>query len=113
MRGAALDLALELLGGALTARGKPMLTTAAVSVAFVATIAFDALLVPPYGGVGAAFAALIASTAGGVVAALIFARALSVPADELLPRRRDVPWLWHELRGRLLRLRSRPEGSTP
>ena len=102
-------VALELLGGALTARGRPLLTTAAVGVAFLATIAFDALLVPAYGGLGAAFAAVIASTAGGAAAAAIFARSLRYPIIELVPRPRDVRWLWREVGNRFARSDARSE----
>jgi O-antigen/teichoic acid export membrane protein len=92
--------AVELLGSALTAQRRPLLTTAAVGVAFVSTIVLNAVLVPYYGGLGAAIAAVIASTAGGLAAAVIFSRALGSAVGELVPRLSDLPWLWNRLRAR-------------
>jgi O-antigen/teichoic acid export membrane protein len=96
-------VALELLGNALTAQGKPMFATAAVGVAFSLTVVLNAVLVPIYGGLGAAVAAAIATTAGGAAAAFIFSRALGSDLGELVPRGRDVPWLWRNLRARFSR----------
>lgn len=93
-------VALELLGNALTAQRRPLLTTGAVSVAFVATIILNVLLIPDYGGLGAAIASVAASTAGGLFAALVFSRVLGSRLEELAPRLRDVPWLWNQLRSR-------------
>lgn len=92
--------AVELLGSALTAQRRPLLTTAAVGVAFVLTIVLNAVLVPHFGGLGAAIAAVIASSAGGLAAAIIFSRALGSPVRELVPRPGDLPWLWNRVRSR-------------
>src|SRR5207245_4415625 len=93
-------VALKLLGNALTAQGKPMLETAAVGVAFVATVALDILLIPGHGGVGASVASTLAYSAGGIAVVAIFARALGVPARELLPRPRQALALWRTARRR-------------
>lgn len=83
-------VALKLLANALTARRKPMLGNAAIAVAFAATIALDALLIPDHGGIGAATASTLAYTAGGAAVAIIFARSLRVPLSALVPRSRDI-----------------------
>jgi O-antigen/teichoic acid export membrane protein len=87
----------ELLVNALTAQRRPLLGSAATGVAFVLTVSLDVLLIPPFGGVGAAVATTIAYTGGGIAAALIFRRALGAPLGELRPRRADVTWLRHKL----------------
>lgn len=92
--------AVSLLGNALTAQRKPMLTTAAVAVAFVAMLGLDLLLIPPYGGLGAAIASTVAWTAGGVAVVVLFTRALPATPGELVPSPRELPWLWRKLRNR-------------
>jgi O-antigen/teichoic acid export membrane protein len=91
-------IALKLLGNALTAQGKPMLETAAVGVAFAVTLGLDAALIPAYGGLGAAIASTAAYTAGGIAVAVIFARGLGARLGELVPRAREMPWFWREVR---------------
>jgi O-antigen/teichoic acid export membrane protein len=86
-------VALELLTNVLTAQRKPMLGSAAFGVAFATTIVLDLLLIPPLGGMGAAIATAVAYTAGGIAAALIFARVMGRSLRELLPRSADVSWL--------------------
>ncbi|MGH2714354.1 MAG: oligosaccharide flippase family protein [Thermoleophilaceae bacterium] len=93
--------ALKMLGSALTAQGKPLLETAAIGVAFVMIVVLDVVLIPAYGGEGAAVAASVAYCAGGVAVALIFARALGARARDLVPRPRDVSWFVRTLRSRL------------
>jgi O-antigen/teichoic acid export membrane protein len=92
-------VAIKLLGNALTARGRPFLQTAGTSVAFVFTVALDLLLIPSYGGPGAAVASAVAYTAGGVAMASIFVRKLNCPRDELIPRLGDLgptaQWIRH------------------
>ncbi|AEH09709.1 MULTISPECIES: oligosaccharide flippase family protein [Protofrankia] len=84
-------VALKLLGNALTARGKPLLETAAVGIAFVATVALDIVLIPGHGGVGASVASVLAYSAGGIAVTIIFARALGASWGSLVPR-------WHDAR---------------
>lgn len=91
-------VALKLLGNALVAQRKPLLETAATGIAFTATIAFDILLIPPYGGLGAAVAASLAYMAGGVAVALIARRALGTRLADLAPRWSEVRSMWRTLR---------------
>jgi O-antigen/teichoic acid export membrane protein len=94
-------VALKLLGSALVARGHPVRQSAAVGVGFAITVGLDVILIPPYGGLGAALASTIAYTAAGAVVCAIFLRALGGGASELLPRGRDLAWLVRQTRGRL------------
>ncbi|HET8651940.1 MAG TPA: oligosaccharide flippase family protein [Gaiellaceae bacterium] len=87
-------VSLKLLGDALTAQSRPGLETAAVAVAFAITVALDIVLIPPYGGLGAAVASTIAYTAGGLAVAVLFARALGARMSDLVPRGRDLLALW-------------------
>jgi Na+-driven multidrug efflux pump len=79
-------VALKLLGNALTARGLPLVAAAAVAVAFVVTVALDLVLIPPFGGLGAAIASTTAYTAGGIAVAVLFVRRLGAQPRELVPR---------------------------
>ena len=83
-------VALKLLGNALTARGRPLLETAAVGVAFLVTVALDVALIPGHGGVGASIASTIAYSAGGVAVVAIFTRALGCRLRDLVPSRRET-----------------------
>jgi O-antigen/teichoic acid export membrane protein len=91
-------LAVKLLGNALTAQGKPILETAAIGIAFTVTVTLDLLLVPPYGGLGAAVASSIAYTAGGVAVAILFRHAFRDRLTNLVPRRGDLAGLWERAR---------------
>ena len=93
-------VALKLFANALTAQEKPMLGNAAIAVAFATTITLDLLLVPRYGGFGAAIASTIAYTAGGVAVAMIFTRSLHGQLFDLVPRPGDVKRVVERLRGR-------------
>jgi O-antigen/teichoic acid export membrane protein len=86
-------VALELLTNVLTAQRRPMLGSAAFAVAFVLTLGLDLILIPPFSGMGAAVASTIGYSAGGIAAALIFARTMRRPLRELVPRTADVSWL--------------------
>ena len=83
-------VALKLLGNALTAQGRPLLETLSVCVTSVVVVALDLILIPDHAGLGAAIASAIGYTAGGLAVALVFVRALRVPASILVPRPRDV-----------------------
>ena len=91
-------IALKLLGNALTAQGKPLLETAAISIGFIATLALDIILIPSHAGVGAAIASTVAYTIGGMAAAFIFSRSLGTGLRELSPRHGEVRVFWRELR---------------
>lgn len=95
--------ALELLGSALNAQRKPMLTTASVGFAFAVTIALDLLLIPDHGGLGAAIATASAWTVGAVVVIVLFTRAFPARIFDLVPRGSDLPWVWRSLRARFVR----------
>jgi O-antigen/teichoic acid export membrane protein len=102
-------VALKQLGNALTAQGKPLSASAAISVAFVTTVILDVLLIPPFGGAGAALASTLSYTAGGIVVAVIFAKALEGRLADLVPRPNELPALWRDVRAGLRR-RSRRRG---
>jgi O-antigen/teichoic acid export membrane protein len=99
-------IAHKILGDALIAQRRPMLQNVAVSIGLVFTIALDIVLVPAYGGFGAALASTLAYTALGVAMGMIFMRALGSKGSDLLPRARDVPWLVRKVRSRLPQRRS-------
>jgi O-antigen/teichoic acid export membrane protein len=86
LSGGALGIAaLKLLGNALTAQRMPLRETAAIAVAFVATITLDALLIPARAGTGAAIASTVGYLAGGVAVALIFVRSFPARLAALMP----------------------------
>jgi Na+-driven multidrug efflux pump len=62
-------------------------------VAFVLTVVLDLLLIPRFGGLGAAIATTIAYTCGGIAAGLIFARAMDARIGDMAPRLDDLQWL--------------------
>src|SRR5215211_2606804 len=66
---------LELLGNALTAQRRPMLTSGALAISFAVTVALDIALIPAHGGAGAALASVLAYTAGGAAVMFMFVRA--------------------------------------
>jgi O-antigen/teichoic acid export membrane protein len=83
-------VALKQLGNALTAQRHPTLASIAIGVGFVSTVILDVVLIPPYGGLGAALASSLSYTAGGIAVAVIFSRALGISPATLLPRFADV-----------------------
>jgi O-antigen/teichoic acid export membrane protein len=98
-------LALQQLGNALTAQGRPGLWASAAAVTFVAMIALDIALIPPFGGVGAALASRLAYVLGGVVAIVLFLRYFGGPASALVPRLSEVPEYGRTLRRAMRRRR--------
>lgn len=91
-------VALKLMGQALTAQRMPLLETAATAVAFALGLGLDLLLIPDHGGAGAALAATLAYTTGGIVMAILFLRALGGRANDLVPRAGDFRGLARRLR---------------
>jgi len=89
-------IALKLLGNAITAQRKPGLASIAIGIGFACTVVLDILLIPRYGGLGAALASSVAYTLGGLIIGVIFVRALRARPSELVPRAKDVPSLWRE-----------------
>jgi O-antigen/teichoic acid export membrane protein len=69
-------VALKLFGDALTAQRKPVLESLAIGATFAATVGLDLVLIPAFGGVGAAIASTLAYSVGGVAVGLIFWRTL-------------------------------------
>jgi O-antigen/teichoic acid export membrane protein len=101
-------VALKLLGNALTAQRKPVLETAAIATAFVATTVLDVALIPRHGGLGAAIASSAAYALGGMAVALLFVRAFHTRLWDLVPRPRDVVALRRLVRTASLRARPSP-----
>ena len=97
-------VALEVLGNALTSQRRPMLTTSAICVAFTATLVLDLLLIPRFGGAGAAAATAIAWTLGGITAIGIFRRVFHEESNTLLPSGRDIATIRKTVQGQLERL---------
>jgi hypothetical protein len=64
----------------------------------VATISLDVLLIPRYGGNGAALASSCAYCLGGTVACVVFVRAVGGRLLDLLPGRTEVGDLWRGFR---------------
>ena len=93
-------VALKLLTNSLTAQGKPMLSNAAIGVAFLATVALDLILIPAHGGLGAAIASTLAYTVGGVAVAIIFVRTLGGRMADLRLNRADLAQLAEPFSGR-------------
>jgi O-antigen/teichoic acid export membrane protein len=93
--------ALELLGYALTAQRKPLLQTAAITIGFTCSVALAVVLIPRYGGLGAAWASSISYTVGGIAVGVIFVRALGARRSDLLPRPADLFGVWRGLQRRL------------
>lgn len=87
-------IALKVLANSLVAQGRPLLSTAAVGVAFVLTVTLDLLLIPGHGGLGAAIASTVAYTAGGAAAVILFVRALGISSGSIVPRGADLRELW-------------------
>jgi O-antigen/teichoic acid export membrane protein len=104
-------VALKLLGNALTAQSRPVLASSAIGTGFAATIVLDVILIPPYGGLGAAVASTLAYTAGGLAIAIIFSRALGSPVRDLVPRRGEVSLYRRAVSTRLRRPRSVEEAA--
>ena len=96
-------VALKLFGNALVARGLPVLQSVAIGTGFVCTVVLDILLIPPFGGLGAALASTLAYTAAGIAIGAIFLRTAGGRAADLVPRAGDVAWLVGLVRRRLRR----------
>lgn len=96
-------MTMKLLGNCLTAQRRPLRETAGIGVAFVTILVLDVLLIPAHGGRGAAIASVLAYTAGGVAAGVIFLWTFGGGAGKLVPRLSDV----RTLASSLVRLRQR------
>ncbi len=103
-------VAVKLLGNALVARGRPMLQSICLGAGFVCTVVLDVLLIPPFGGLGAAIASSVAYTVAGVMVAVFFLRLHERGPGELVPRFGDVGWIVRQLRSGLRRSRPAAQG---
>ena len=88
-------VALKQFGGALTAQRRPVLATAAIGGAFVATVILDVILIPLHADFGASIASAVAYTIGGAVIGAAFSRALGTRLSELIPRGSDALMYTH------------------
>lgn len=89
---------LELLSNALIAQRRALQASAAIAVAAMTTIVLDLLLIPPYGGLGAAIATTGSYTVGAVAVGVVFCRQLGARPGSLIPRSGDLAWFWHRAR---------------
>jgi O-antigen/teichoic acid export membrane protein len=96
-------VALKQLSSALTTQRMPVRASIGVGIGFLFTVVLDFALIPAHAGFGAALASTIAYTAGGLVAAMVFTRALGARTSELAPRPADVPEFAATVRGALRR----------
>jgi O-antigen/teichoic acid export membrane protein len=94
-------VAMKLFGNSLVARGRPILQSVAIGIGFVSTVVLDVILIPPFGGAGAALASTLSYTAAGIAIAAIFLRTAGGRASDLVPRAGDVAWLVRTVRSRL------------
>jgi O-antigen/teichoic acid export membrane protein len=94
-------VALKLFGNALVAQNRPGLQSLAIGAGFLFTLVLDIVLIPPYGGLGAALASTVAYAAAGVVVGAIFVRALEGRPSDLVPRPADAARFVQIARGRL------------
>ena len=83
-------LLIKTLGCALVAQGRPLLDALAMAAAFAVTLIADIVLIPRFGGDGAAIASTLAYCSGGLAAAVIFLRTLGRRPADLVPRPADL-----------------------
>ena len=86
--------AVKVFSSGLTAQSRPLFASAGISVALVATVALDALLIPRFGDRGASVASTVAYSLGGVALVAIFLRVLGGRVRDLVPSRADVRDIW-------------------
>jgi O-antigen/teichoic acid export membrane protein len=105
-------VALKLLGNALTAQGRPLRVSVGVAAGFVITVVLDVLLIPRFGGLGAAIASAVAYSTVGIIVAVMFVRTLGGHAEDLIPRPLDAVLLKAQFR-RLLSTRRAARPASP
>ncbi len=105
-------IAMKQLAGALTAQGFPIRSSVAIAIGFVVALVLDVVLIPMYGGLGAAIASTIAYTTGGIAAAVIFSRTLKTPMTKLIPRPRDIIDFADRIRDLISYRRARVDGAS-
>jgi Na+-driven multidrug efflux pump len=87
-----------MLGSALVVQRRPGIQSIAVGFAFVSTVALDVVLIPRFGGTGAALASTVSYLIGGVAVAIAYTRELQARGSILVPRRSDLRILCARLR---------------
>jgi O-antigen/teichoic acid export membrane protein len=80
----------KILGTGLIARWRPLLESAAMGVGFSVALALYLLLIPRFGGEGAAIASTIAYSSAGLAALVLARRAFSLRVVDLIPRSSDL-----------------------
>jgi O-antigen/teichoic acid export membrane protein len=105
-------LALTVLGNALVAQRRPILSSISLAAGFVCTLVLDIILIPPYAGVGAAVASAIAYTVAGFAMSIFFVRALEASPSELIPAKRDIAVFAQIARGRMPARAAKPGGES-
>jgi O-antigen/teichoic acid export membrane protein len=98
-------VALTVLGNALVAQRRPVISSISLATGFACTLALDILLIPPYAGIGAAIASAIAYSVAGLAMAFFFVRTLGAKTTDLIPRRADVGSFVAVARGSIRRRR--------
>jgi O-antigen/teichoic acid export membrane protein len=91
-------VALTVLGNALVAQRQPVRSSVALAAGFACTVALDIVLIPAYGGVGAALASAIAYSVAGGMMIVFFVRALGARFGHLIPTGREAWWFVNEAR---------------
>lgn len=103
----------KVLSIALISQNHPLATAGPIGASLIVTIGLDLLLIPEYGGMGAAVASAISYIFGGLLMARIFLRRFGERPSLLVPRRSDVQALWNPVRQRLRGRRSSDGGEPP
>ncbi len=91
---------LKILANALVARGRVMASNVALMISFVVTVCAGLVLIPSFGGMGAAIASTVAYSVGGLAAVLMFVRVLHVDPRSFVPGREDGALVTSALRRR-------------
>lgn len=103
----------KVLAVALVSQNHPLATAGPIGVSLALTVGLDLLLIPEYGGMGAAFASMVAYLFGGLLMARSFLRRFDERPALLVPRGDDVAALWAPVRARLPGRRSSNGGEPP
>jgi O-antigen/teichoic acid export membrane protein len=94
---------LAVFGTALVAQGQPLRESTAMGVGFSVALLCYVLLIPAWGGVGAAVASTLAYVSAGVTAGVLASRTLGVGIGDVVPRVSDARRLATIVRARARR----------
>jgi O-antigen/teichoic acid export membrane protein len=103
----------KLLATALVSQNHPLATAGPNGAALLVTVVLDILLIPLYGGDGAAIASLAAYVVGGLAMAAVFLRVFGERVALLMPHRGDVAALWAPVAKLIAARRSRGDAGSP